>query len=68
MEVRDFAQLFVDLQEQRHKADYDPIATFHKTGVDRWLLEARAALGEFERAERRDRKSFAALVLFRSRD
>ena len=68
IEIRDFANLFVDLQDKRHRADYDPLAVFYKSEVERLILDTRAVLREFENADRRERRSFAALVLFRSRN
>ena len=68
VEIRDFASHFVDLQDQRHRADYDPAATFYKTDVQRLIVDARAVLEEFDRANRRERRAFAALVLFRARN
>ncbi len=67
LEIRDFASRFIDLQDQRHRADYDPVATFYKSDVQRLIVDTRAVLDEFERADRRERRSFAALVLFRAR-
>ena len=68
VEIRDFASHFVYLQDQRHQADYDPVATFYKSDAQRLVVDARAVLEEFERADRRERRAFAALVLFRSRN
>ena len=48
--------------------DYDPMATFYKSEVERLIVDTRAILDEFERADRRERRSFAALVLFRARN
>ena len=67
IEIRDFASCFVSMQHQRHRADYDPGATFYKSDVRRLVIDSRAVLEEFERADRRERRSFAALVLFRGR-
>ena len=67
-EVRDFASQFVALQEERHEADYDPLATFYKSDVQRLIVDARTALSGFESANRQDRKSLAAFVLFRRRN
>ena len=67
VEVQDFANLFVALQDERHQADYDPVATFYKSDVQRLLVDARAILKEFENADRRERRTFAAFVLFRRR-
>ena len=66
--MRDFASLFVALQDKRHKADYDPLAAFYKSEVERLIVDARAVLEEFENADRQARKDFAAFVLFRSRN
>lgn len=67
-DVRDFANLFVALQDERHRADYDPIATFYKSDVERLIVYARAVLEQFENADRAERRSFAAFALFRRRD
>ena len=67
IEVRNFAQLFLYLQNERHKADYDPNAELFKSKVERHIVRARAVVREFEQAPRRNRRSFAALVLFRRR-
>ena len=68
IEIRHFASLFVDLQDKRHQADYDPLAVFYKSEVERLILDTRAVLRGFETADRRERRSFAALVLFRPRN
>lgn len=65
--IQEFASLFTDLQDLRHKADYDPLATFNKSEVERLVVEGRAALEAFENADRYSRRSFAAHVLFRRR-
>ena len=67
-EIRDFASHFVDLQDQRHRADYDPVAMFYKSDVQRLVVNTRSVLQEFERADRRERRAFAALALFRARN
>lgn len=66
-EIRDFAQLFADLQDERHEADYDPAWTPLKSEIETRIREARSAIGSFEAASVRDRRAFAAHVLFRSR-
>ena len=67
VEIRDFASHFVRLQDRRHQADYDPVEPFYKSEVQRLIVETRTVLDEFEKADRRERRSFAALVLFRAR-
>ena len=59
--------MFVDLQQQRHEADYNPLATFNKSEVERLVFDCRAVLKAFESAARNPRRSFAAHVLFRRR-
>ena len=66
--IREFANLFVDLQQQRHKADYDPLATFDKSEVERVIAAGGVVLEAFENAGRYPRRSFAAHVLFRRRN
>ena len=66
--IRRFARAFVDLQEKRHLADYDPLVTFSKSEVERLIVDTRAALSQFEDTDRLARRSFAALVLFRPRN
>ena len=67
VEVRDFAQLFVALQSERHRADYDPDAVLFKSDVHRRIADARAILDAFQKAGR-GRRSLAALAMFRRRN
>ena len=68
VEIQDFASQFVHLQDRRHQADYDPVMTFYKSEVQRLIVDTRAVLREFERADRAERRAFASLVLFRARN
>ena len=63
-EIQEFASHFAELQDLRHRADYDPVATFRKSDVLHLIAGARAVLERFERADRRDRRTFATVVLF----
>ena len=65
--IRAFAQLFVNLQDERHEADYDPHWTGFKSEVVARIAEARVAIQGFEAAPIQDRRAFAAHVLFKSR-
>lgn len=65
--IRDFANLFVSLQEKRHEADYDPHARFVKSGVNNDLIWARQAIVNFTRSPINDRRAFCAFVLFAAR-
>lgn len=66
-EIQDFADLLVDLQKERHAADYDPAQFFFKSNVEGHLRNAQAAVERFEAADIRHRRQFAAHVLFRER-
>ena len=63
VEIRDFANVFVDLQKKRHRADYDPYAVFSKLEVVQGIQEAEKIIGDFVRAPRKDRRAFAVYVL-----
>lgn len=65
--IRAFAQLFVNLQDERHEADYDPRWTGFKSDVVARIAEARVAIQGFEGAPIQDRRAFTAHVLFKGR-
>ena len=52
------------MQENRHKADYDPFAAFTRSGVEQLIRESRTALQGFDATDDRDRRAFAVFVLF----
>ncbi len=66
-EIQSFADLFVDLQKERHTADYDPAQVFFKSDVVGHLRTARLTVERFEAADIRDRRAFAAHILFKER-
>ena len=55
--------MFVDLQEKRHKADYDPDASFVKFIVERDIYRAEEAIRNFRQVAIKDRRAFAIYVL-----
>ena len=61
------AAAMVDLQEKRHRADYDPL--FRVQGSDATLATAtgRTALVHFRRTTRTQRKAFLSLLVFSPR-
>ena len=65
--LQDFARLFVELQVERHRADYDPAWIGLKRDVTNRIADARAVIERFESAPASERKLFAALILFRER-
>lgn len=66
-EIRNFGQLFVFLQSQRHSADYDPYARFSRANVMGLIEATGEAMTRFENAAAADRRSFAIHILLRLR-
>ena len=67
MEIRRFAEMFVDLQEARHEADYALEGQYLKQDVLAIIGTAEDAINEFEQAGVRHRRGFAVHVLFKRR-
>ena len=65
--VEDFANMFVTMQEKRHKADYDPTERFLKSAVIQDINAAEQAIMDFTAESRKDRCAFSAFVLFKNR-
>lgn len=61
------ADTFVELQEERHRADYDPAVTYTRMEVDNIIRVADEAIASLRRAPRRDRRAFAVLLLLQRR-
>lgn len=66
-DVEDFATLFIEAQDARHKADYDPTSRFTRSEVLTLIERADEAIRAFEKVPRSDRRAFAAFVLLRIR-
>ena len=58
-----FASAFVNLQEQRHLADYDPAATFTVADAQSLVDAAEAAMAAFDQAPVNERADVLALML-----
>ena len=65
--TRLFAKAFVQIQEQRHRADYAPGAVFRKSEVIQRIIEAEDAIHAFQKESMAKRRAFAAYVLFKPR-
>jgi hypothetical protein len=65
--VADVASMFCDLQEARHRADYDHLASFTKDDVVEHVRDAKAAIGDLAAAPADQRQAFFALVSLRAR-
>ena len=70
--IREFGDFFVEMQEIRHSADYDPYAEFEepltKFFVDRFINRAEQTIKGFNAAPKKDRKAFSIYVLFKRHD
>lgn len=66
-ELRLFAQTFATLQEKRHTADYAPNVPFKQSQVAEDIEMADLAIVNFDAAPPRERRAFAAAVLFERR-
>ena len=65
--VRVFAEIFCDLQIQRHEADYNPMARFHRNDVLNLIDIATTALRDFNRVPVKDRRAFAVWIAVKDR-
>jgi len=66
-EIQDFANMFVTFQDKRHSADYDPKKKHFKSDVLLDIASAEIAITGFQSASIKDRRAFAAFVLFKPR-
>lgn len=64
-EIQDFANMFMEMQTKRLAADYDPLHRSHKSTVMLEIDGVEAAIKDFKKASLKDRRAFAALVLFK---
>jgi uncharacterized protein (UPF0332 family) len=62
--IRDFATAFVDLQEKRHTADYDPQFQVTKSDALLTISTARTAISRFDSASGSEKEAFLSLLLF----
>jgi uncharacterized protein (UPF0332 family) len=66
-QIQDFANAFVSMQEKRHAADYDPHSKAYKSAVLIDIESAEIVMADFQSTSLKDRKAFAAWVLFKTR-
>ena len=66
-EVREFADTFIDLQSERHTADYNPSPTFTVSGALRTIDQARQAILRFAGTSLEIRRNLATYILFGNR-
>lgn len=65
-EIEHFAKLFVQLQEKRHRADYDPNGRFYKSEIETDIEAAAAAVVALRTSALRHRRALAAHILIRA--
>ena len=66
-QIQDLASLFVDLQIDRHNADYAPDnagGIFFKSDIQVYASIAETIINRFSSASVKDRRAFAVYVLF----
>ena len=66
-EIREFAQVFVEMQEKRIAADYDPSSYFAEIDVLADIENVEKVIRAFHTAPTKHRRAFAALILFKTR-
>ena len=66
-EVEDFANVFVTLQEKRHRADYDPLGKYFKSEALQDIADAKTVIERFKNVPAKDKRAFAAYVLLKRR-
>jgi hypothetical protein len=67
-DTRRFAEIFLDLQDARHLADYDPATRFLPTEVSSLISDAEAAIAAFDRVPPEEQTEILALLMVRLRD
>lgn len=67
--VQEFGVCFSAIQEERERADYDPLAQFFRTDALQRIQEAKEALSRFESEciDDKSRRTFAVWVLLDQR-
>lgn len=61
--IQDFALMFSQMQEKRHRADYDPDERLIKSAVETDIEAARAAMSAFHKVPAKHRRAFAAYII-----
>jgi uncharacterized protein (UPF0332 family) len=65
-DIADVAAVFCDLQEARHRADYDHLAAFSKTAALGYVQDAEQAIAKLDAAPEAQRQAFFSLVALRT--
>ena len=62
-----FSNVFQEMQDRRHSADYDPTVRFTNQQAAEWLTLAETTITAFLETDRNERAYIAALTLVRGR-
>ncbi len=65
--IRRFGGVFADMQQKRHRADYDPYLRLTKSEVLQDIAECERAILRFSAAPIQDRRRFILYLVLRSR-
>lgn len=66
-EIQSIGRTFVEMQRQRHTADYDPSAKYYRDEVMQLIDVTQKAMTDFQNTTPADRKAFAIYVLLKTR-
>ena len=66
-EIQIFAKMFIENQQMRHNADYNPDASYARSDVLQLIDDTERIVLDFERSDTLDKRAFAVYVMFRSR-
>lgn len=64
--IPDVAAAFCDLQEARHRADYDSLAAFSKATADGYIQDALKAIATVDASPETDREMLFALMALKT--
>jgi hypothetical protein len=67
-EIQEFSRAFVQLQSERHQADYDPDAMLYKSAALANIAIVETVILELSNVPLKHRRAFAAWVMFRKRN
>lgn len=65
--IKDVGHHFRSLQENRHRADYDPFHRVNRTDARTAIARAEDAIAKLKATDKKDRTAFAVLLLFKHR-
>lgn len=66
-EIQEFGEMFVEMQQQRHEADYDPDAAYYRDEALQLIDGVENTITQFDGVPSIDKRAFAVYVLFRLR-